>query len=62
MKLRGHTDNIRTLLLDSTGRYILLGLQFFLDLYTKVTLGKFIIFFSSMFNLGISQFNICNRR
>lgn len=24
MKLRGHTDNIRVLLLDSTGRFVLL--------------------------------------
>lgn len=29
MKLRGHTDNVRVLLLDSTGRYILFSTVYF---------------------------------
>lgn len=36
MKLKGHTDNIRALLLDSSGRLVLHSLDFFMQMLHEI--------------------------
>lgn len=36
MKLKGHTDNIRALLLDSSGRLVLRSIDFYMEMFLEI--------------------------